>query len=119
MAKYRKNARTFAVDFDGTLAVYDGYKGVGVYGPPVPRMMARVQKWLADGHEVVIFTSRLSRKFPRKKQNGEREAIEKWLLDNGLPLLEITANKHPRFTEIWDDRAIWVSRNSGKTLGEI
>lgn len=105
-----------AVDFDGTLAEYHGFKGVGVYGPPVPAMMERVRKWIADGHTVVIFTSRVSNHGFDRKANDEFDNIRKWLFDNGLPPLVITANKWHTFDEIWDDRAVRVERNTGVVL---
>ena len=37
------------VDLDGTLAQYDGWKGVDHIGDPVPKMLERVRNWLADG----------------------------------------------------------------------
>lgn len=46
------------VDLDGTLAVYGGWKGPDHIGEPVPAMLERVKKWVADGVEVKIFTAR-------------------------------------------------------------
>ena len=34
------------VDLDGTLAHYDGWKGIEHVGPPIPAMLARVKYWL-------------------------------------------------------------------------
>lgn len=47
------------VDLDGTLAMYDGFKGPEHIGDPVPKMLERVKKWLAEGREVRIFTARV------------------------------------------------------------
>ena len=102
-----------AVDFDGTLAHYDGYKGIGAYGPVIPMMKKRVEQWIKDGNTVAIFTARLA----NDNQNDNHQewvAIRKWLKVNGLPALEITATKHKKFTEFWDDRAIGVVRNTGR-----
>jgi len=33
------------VDLDGTLAVYDGWRGPEHIGPPVPAMVERVKRW--------------------------------------------------------------------------
>src|SRR5687767_12144507 len=46
------------VDLDGTLAYYDGWKGPGHIGKPVPAMAKRVRKWLEQGCDVRIFTAR-------------------------------------------------------------
>lgn len=47
------------VDFDGTLAKYGKYVSPTHCGEPVPAMVARVKRWLADGREVRIFTARV------------------------------------------------------------
>ena len=47
-----------AVDLDGTLAEYGGWKGPDHIGEPVPAMAFRVRQWLADGRDVRIFTAR-------------------------------------------------------------
>ena len=103
-------ARCIAVDFDGTLVRYDGFKGVGIYGEPIPAMVDRVRAWLANGDEVVIFTARA---FPDEEGMVEIVGISTWLADAGLPQLQITCMKLKKFTEIWDDRAIRVERNKG------
>ena len=110
--------KTFAVDWDGTLVTYDGYKGPVMYGAPIPRMVARVKGWLQDGHEVVIFTARVSIEHDIDKIKQEKETIYVALHDMGLPPLLITANKFARFTEIWDDRAVGVERNTGIVRNE-
>jgi hypothetical protein len=95
-----------AVDLDGTLAEYHGWKGIEHIGKPIPAMVDKVKGLLATGFEVVIFTARAN----------DPEAIPiitGWLAYNGLPELEITNIKRKEFIEIWDDRAISVERNSG------
>ena len=46
-----------AVDFDGTLAQYDGTLKLG---KPIPAMCERVKNWVAEGYEVRIFTARVA-----------------------------------------------------------
>jgi len=114
--------KVIAVDFDGTLAHYEGYKGVGVYGEAVPSMLKRVRNWLAEGHKVVIFTSRVE-----DSANSDDEGvwfqefcgISHWLKKHKLPELEITCIKSKSFTEIWDDRAVTVERNTGRILNSM
>jgi hypothetical protein len=79
-------------------------------------MVERVRNWLAAGHDVIIFTARVSTKWRIQRQRTERKGIEQWLQDNGLPKLIITCHKSPAFDEIWDDRAVEVQRNTGKAL---
>ena len=104
---------TYAVDWDGTLVTYDGWKGPGIYGVPVIPMLDRIRKWLVDGHEVLIYTSRVSVEHGPERVMLECQGIDKALQDMGLPLLQITANKYIRITEFWDDRGVRVQRNTG------
>jgi hypothetical protein len=101
-----------AVDLDGTLAEYDGWKGVQYIGKPISAMANRVKQWHAQGKTVVIFTARVS----GDDAEVSRECIEAWLIGNGLPELEITAVKRKQFIEFWDDRAIQVERNTGRVI---
>jgi len=99
------------VDLDGTLAHYDGWRGLEHIGEPVPAMLERVKQWLADGKEVRIFTARAS----------EPEAIphiEAWLEKHGLRGLAITMTKDFKMIELWDDRCIQVVPNTGMPLIE-
>ena len=88
-----------AIDFDGTLAHYDGYKGPGVFGEPIPMMVENVKGWMADGHEVVIFTSRFD------GINDEYWAMRRWLDKQFNSGFHITNIKEKRFTHFFDDRA--------------
>lgn len=96
-----------AVDLDGTLARYTGWKGATQIGAPIPRMVRRIRRWVGHGKKVKLFTARA---------DDERavNAIKAWLKDNDLPDLEITNIKDQHMTELWDDRAVAVERNTGK-----
>lgn len=96
------------VDLDGTLAQYDGWRGLEHVGKPVPVMLARVRHWLAEGYTVKIFTARAT--------EGEKgiAPVKKWLADNDLPDLEVTNCKDFAMIELWDDRAVQVVANTGK-----
>ena len=96
-----------AVDLDGVLAEYHRFEGNHIIGAPITKMWLRVISWLEDGEEVWIFTARGGTK-------EERAFISKWLDYHGLPDLPITNIKLKDFQEIWDDRAVFVPRNSGE-----
>lgn len=100
------------VDFDGTLATYDGWNGPADLGEPIPAMVDRVKKWLADGEQVVIVTARV---YPDTKGEYElsRKAIEDWCNHVFGRVLEVTCLKDPMMDEIWDDRAVRVEKNTG------
>lgn len=100
-----------AVDLDGTLAQYDGWKGVEHIGDPVPVMLGRVRSWLADGKEVRIFTARVSG--PEADAEKARLIIVAWLGRWGLPPLQVTNVKDFSMIELWDDRCRQVIPNTG------
>lgn len=110
--------KTIAVDWDGTLVEYHGYKGVGVFGPPIPAMVQRVHQWIRDGHEVIIHTARVSVEHDPQHVMINCKRIDLCLREMGLPLLEITANKYIRISEFWDDRGVGLERNTGRVRDE-
>lgn len=99
---------THAVDLDGVLAHYDGFKGEDHIGEPVPSMIERVRQWLAEGDEVVIFTA-------RAHHGGNAvKVVEDWCERFIGTKLEVTNEKRPEFTDFWDDRAVRVVKNTGE-----
>lgn len=98
-----------AFDLDATLAEYHGYQGDDHIGEPIPEMMEKVQKFLDEGKEVVIFTARAHN--PKSKQ-----IVQNWLEKHGLPRLEVTNIKRPEFSRIYDDRARQVEPNTGRLV---
>lgn len=99
------------VDLDGTLAEFTEWKGEGHIGKPVPLMLERVNKWLSEGRTVRIFTS-------RAEDPQQLPYIRKWLIENGLPQLQITNVKDHLMTELYDDKARQVEKNTGIVIGE-
>lgn len=116
-----KTHKTIAVDFDGTLADDSRVKYPDL-GPPIPTMVERVRGWIQDGHEVVIFTSRLAEP-DKEKEKRQVKLLTEWLdligltQKDGRPLV-LTATKLPEFDEFWDDKAVGVIRNTGSTYFE-
>lgn len=116
------------VDLDGTLAHYDGWKGEKYIGEPVPAMVERVKKWLADGVKVKIFTARVCitggfSEVSQKQANVDFAAeqtklIKAWCLENIGKELEVTCVKDFACIEIWDDRAVQVILNKGVSVLE-
>jgi hypothetical protein len=97
------------VDLDGTLAHYDGWKGVGVIGDPVPLMAARVTRWLEEGRDVRILTARVA----GDDAELEEAAIVDWCRHNLGAELPVTCCKDFLMEECWDDRAVQVVPNTG------
>lgn len=111
------------VDLDGTLAHYDGWRGIDHIGEPVPAMIERVRRWLSEGREVRIFTARVCENRQGDELDGSAMAarlyIEEWLTDHGLlrpdgKPLAVTNLKDYAMDELWDDRAVQVEPNTGR-----
>lgn len=96
------------VDLDGTLAMYDQWRGIDHIGEPVPAMVARVQGWLAAGVPVKIMTARCSVCEP-----GVVRTIEDWCEQHIGCRLPVTCQKDFGMLELWDDRAVGVVKNTG------
>lgn len=105
------------VDLDGTLAVYDEWRGLEHIGAPVPDMVDRIWVWLLQGWEVRIFTARVT-PAPGADIENFRAVLYNWLLDAGLPAHRLPATnvKDFQMVELWDDRAVTVEPNTGRAL---
>jgi hypothetical protein len=88
-----RRRRTIAIDFDGVMHTYDGFKGIDVFGEPLPLARERVEQLLARGHDVVVFTTRVA------------ALVREWLQKYDFPALSVTSTKQP-FWVIIDDRAL-------------
>ena len=120
----------YGVDFDGTLAHYHNFKGAGVLGAPIPLMVDRVRRWLAEGKDVRIFTARVwhpdvTSHVSEHEYNSRcaeareaRIAIKQWCIEHIGQELPITCEKDYGMLELWDDRAVQVIKNTGMSLAE-
>jgi len=99
------------IDLDGTLAEYHGWKGPEFIGNPIPQMVERVKKWIAEGKRVKIFTTRAC-------HPTQIPYVKEWLFQNDLGDLEITCIKDFFCVEIWDDRCIQLIPNTGTPVVE-
>ena len=113
------------VDLDGTLAHYGDWVAWNVIGKPIPLMLERVKKWIAEGKDVRIFTARVGIVVSKCVVNGQSftahdmtMVIQDWCEKQGLPRLQVTATKDYGMAELWDDRCIQVVPNTGRTLAE-
>ncbi|QWY82984.1 hypothetical protein [Rhizobium phage RHph_X66] len=104
------NRGWYGVDFDGTLATYDTWKGIDHVGEPIWPMINRVKTWLAAGKEVRIFTARCA------GPEDCKPAIEKFCLEHIGQVLPITNIKDFGLIELWDDRAVRVEENTGQRI---
>lgn len=104
------------VDLDGTLAHYEGWNE-GKIGAPIPKMLERVKRWLAEGKQVKIFTARVN---GWHDQIRTQEAlIHEWCLLHLGQAIPITHCKDPAMIELWDDRAVQVEPNTGRRVDGV
>jgi hypothetical protein len=104
------------VDLDGTLARYDGWKGIDHIGEPIPKMVERVKRWIAQGKSVRIFTARMHGHGLPIVGVGPADVvtpIENWCKKHIGQKLEVTNIKDFGMLELWDDRAIALVVNTG------
>ena len=80
-------------------------------------MVKQVKKWLAEGQEVRIFTSRVNPYHRRIEARRARRAIEAWSKRYLGQVLPITHEKDWDMDLLFDDRACQVERNTGKIVG--
>jgi len=117
------------VDLDGTLALYNEVYGVETVGPPIPKMLARVQQWLNEGANVRIFTARV---YPLALVNPDEDLdstvfihdrevfakdqvvkIREWCQFHLGKSLPITCQKDFLMIQLWDDRCVQIIPNTG------
>lgn len=99
-------------DFDGTLVVNDGWKGVEHAGAPIPEMIAKVKEYLAQGMKVKIFTARVSHEDEEENERA-RQFLHNWSEEYIGQRLEVTNEKDIGMEKLYDDRALHVIENTG------
>ena len=105
---------TIAVDFDGVLAEYDGWKGEQNLGAPRKDVIDVLRMLRSDGWKIVIHTTRSA------------AHIIDYLSYHQVPYDEINRNSayenagsKPVATVYWDDRALRYSGDASNDLQAI
>jgi hypothetical protein len=109
-----RNMKTLAIDFDGCLSAYTGWKGPDRLDPPLPGAVEALRGYLKH-YEVVIFTTRAA-------LIGGQTALRLWLKEAGfsdeeINALRITDTKPPAWLYI-DDRC-YLFRGTFPSIAEI
>lgn len=96
------------MDLDGTLARYDGWKGVEHVGEPIPSVLELAKNLIAAGHDVRIFTARVA--------EGETAIapIEAWCQQHLGKVLPVTNVKDFAMVLLIDDRCVPIVKNEGR-----
>ena len=97
------------VDFDGTLCAMDG--------KPVPKMVERIKRFLAQGVEVRIVTARVNSRMTFEHRNNHTTYIKLWCAQHLSQALEVQAEKDYDMVILYDDRAIAVQTDTGECRG--
>jgi adenylylsulfate kinase len=110
-SKQNGSRRTIAVDVDGVIADYNGWKGPGVIGSPRADVVDALRTLKAEGWKIVIHTTR------------GRDEIADYLRRNRIPHDEINCNSDyttggakPVADVYWDDRAVAYSGDAHQDL---
>lgn len=139
----------YGFDLDGTLAKYDGWKGIDHIGEPVEPMVDLIRKMHDEGKVVKILTARVApranveirpnpyptdqavydavgrdneeryRDIYRAPRWTAREFVSDWCLKNLGFLPEITHEKDHLMLELYDDRVKQVVPNEGILVEDL
>lgn len=127
-----KEGGWIGVDLDGTLFTYTEWVVWNVFGEPIQPMIERVKAWLDVDVPVHIVTARVGLPlgvepdhFSSCRVTGQLfsdrmmiVAIQDHLEKHELPRLPVQCYKDLNMIELWDDRAVQVVTNTGRTLAE-
>jgi hypothetical protein len=103
----RRN-RTVAVDLDGVLAEYDGWKGLENIGEPIDGAREFMTA-LAEKYFVLVHTARIANENVKTEDHIQRvkNMVIKWLVENDIPYGDVyTGRGKPLATAFIDDRAV-------------
>ena len=105
-------------DLDGTLAEYDGWKGIDHIGKPIKPMCDLMKKIREEGTKVKILTARVAPRKDGSNAEDARKHIETWCEKNLGFVPEITHEKDSCMDVLYDDRAVEVIPNKGIPIVE-
>jgi len=101
-------AKTVALDFDGVMNTYDGWKGEDFLFDPRPGLKEFLVELKKEGYRCVIYSTRTP------------EKIEAWLEQHGLrKLVGKVSNQKPMAHVYLDDRGLTFKGDFNKALGDI
>ena len=133
----------YGFDLDGTLAKYDGWKGIDHIGEPIAPIVNLMKQIVGKGLKVKILTARVSpRTKPEDRPNPylenhwcissptdmpwaaakrwtAKEFIQEWCWRNLGFVPEITHQKDHLMLNLFDDRVTQVEPNTGRILGRL
>lgn len=103
--------RSIAVDFDGVIADYDGWRGREIIGPPRDDVLSALHTLRAEGWKIIVHTTRC------------QHDVLSYLRRSNIPFDEINRNSDkptlgakPHANVYWDDRALPYSGDALKDM---
>lgn len=94
--------KTIAIDFDGVIHQYDGWRDGSIYGQPIAGSFDAMLKFIDRGYKVVVFSARPA------------DHIRPWLAEHWpfkmYAVPEVT-NTKPMAIAYIDDRAVTFKNN--------
>lgn len=110
-----RNGGWIGIDLDRTLAHYDKWRGPTHIGEPIPEMVQFVKKLIDEGHEVRIFTARMS-EYEVYVRDQIEKTIADWTEKHIGHRLFATCVKDYGCKAIFDDIAFHTVPNTGKIV---
>lgn len=103
--------KTIAVDMDGTIATYDGWRGMKHIGKPIRGAREFLQTLRDRGYRILIFTARTAMRVKHTESKYSQQdlvdIVKEWLDKNEMPYDAIHTGDHkPSCSAFVDDRAV-------------
>lgn len=108
----KSNKPWYGFDLDGTLAYWDGWKGIQHIGEPIPRMVQRLKDHIAKGDDCRILTARAA-------NPDAIPFVQEFLVKINVPPLPITNEKDTMMECLYDDRVKQVQPNTGILIEDL
>ena len=110
--KENNKTRTYAFDFDGVIAEYDGFKGADVVGKPIESVVEAIRELKRQGHKVIIYSTR------------GKKVLKKYCAEHSIPIDYINHNPEKEGENPYkpvayvyvDDRAVCYKGQSAEEL---
>lgn len=104
--------RSFAFDFDGVIAKYEGFKGTDHFGEPNDEIVSTIRELSQLGHKIIVYSTRSNASLEQycKKHNIPVDYY------NHNPKVEGENPGKPIAYAYIDDRAICYRKQSTKEL---
>jgi hypothetical protein len=109
----------YGFDLDGTLARYDGWKGIDHIGEPISAIVALIKRLHAEGKVVKIMTARVAHRNDTIDGHNARYYVCKWCAKHLGFTPDVVFQKDARMIQLYDDRVKQVLPNTGILVEDL